>query len=319
MNEEYEGLAIQEARKLVQDKMNRTGMVSRLIEFGITPKLTRWAFMKDGKPTLDVGIAYMMFIDKDTYCVGMYHLPTKRILISQLSLGPGGAPGLTRFAHQMDECQSADDFYERLPKLVDAFIAAQEEYDKTTETHRVNEYVRTCIQKTKTKMSDYFEKCLQQRLKNGIGSTTDCETVEEMEAKLMSADWSPWIDNEGVLSPCCKAFFTEDISGYHGMLDINQFPDDALCYFNDFKKTGFLSLCMKTDKRERVNFTILIIGPEEGIGDCMYTFHPGNPVPASTFKSGELNEEGQKKAYQDGDTITVKEAKEIGFKHIKAE
>ena len=319
MNEEYEGLAIQEARKLVQDKMNRTGMVSRLIEFGITPKLTRWAFMKDGKPTLDVGISYMMFIDKDTYCVGMYHLPTKRILISQLSFGPGGAPGLTRFAHQMDECQSADDFYERLPKLVDAFIAAKEEYDKAIDANRVNEYVRNCIQKTKANMPDYFEKCLQQRLKNGIGSTTDCETVEDMETKLMSADWSPWIDNEGVLSPCCKAFFTEDISGYHGMLDIDQFPDDALCYFNDFKKTGFLSLCMKTDKRERVNFTILIVGPEEGIGDCMYTFHPGNPVPASTFKSGELNEEGQKKSYQDGDTITVKEAKELGFKHVKAE
>lgn len=319
MNDEYEGLAIQEARKLVQDKMNRTGMVSRLIEFGITPSLSRWAFLKDGKPTLDVGIAYKMLIGSDEETVGMYHLPTKRILISQLSFGPGGAPGLTRFAHQMDECQSADDFYERLPKLVDAFIAAKEEYEKAIGANKVNEYVRNCIQKTKTKMPDYFEKCLQQRLKNGIGSTTDCETVEEMEHALMSADWSPWIDTTGVLSPCCKAFFTEDISGYHGMLDINQFPDDALCYFNDFKKTGFLSLCMKTDKRERVNFTILITGPEEGIGDCMYTFHPGNPVPASTFKSGELNEEGQKKAYKDGDTITVKEAKEIGFKHVKAE
>lgn len=51
----------------------------------------------------------------------------------------------------------------------------------------------------------------------------------------------------------------------------------------------------------------------------MYTFHTGNPVPASTFKSGELNEEGQKKAYKDGDTITVGEAKELGFKHVKAE
>lgn len=319
MNDEYEGLAIQEARKLVQDKMNRTGMVSRLIEFGITPKLTRWAFMKDGKPTLDVGIAYMKFIDDDTYCVGMYHLPTNRILISRLSMGPGGAPGLTKFAHQMDECQSADEFYERLPKLVDAFIAAKEEYDNTIGANKVTEYVRNCIQKTKTKMPDYFEKCLQQRLKNGIGSTTDCETVEEMEAKLMSAKWYPWIDAEGVLSTRCKGFLTDYITGYHGMLDINQFPDDAVCYFNDFKKTGFLSLCMKTDQRERVDFTILITGPEEGIGDCMYTFHPGNPVPASTFKSGELNEEGQKKAYQDGDTITVKEAKELGFKHVKAE
>lgn len=239
MNDEYEGLAIQEARKLVQDKMNRTGMVSRLIEFGISPKLTRWAFMKDGKPTLDVGIAYNKFIDKDTYCVGMYHIPTKRILISQLSLGPGGAPGLTKFAHQMDECQSADEFYERLPKLVEAFIAAKEEYDNTIGANKVNEYVRNCIQKTKTKMPDYFEKCLQQRLKSVL--------------------------------------------------------------------------------RERVNYTILITGPEDGIGDCMYTFHPGNPVPASTFKSGEINEEGQKKTYKDGDRITVKEAKELGFKHLKAE
>lgn len=319
MNDEYEGLAIQEARKLVQDKMNRTGMVSRLIEFGISPKLTRWAFMKDGKPTLDVGIAYNKFIDMDTYCVGMYHLPTNRILISRLSMGPGGVPGLTKFAHQMDECQSADDFYERLPKLVDAFIAAKEEYENTIGANKVNEYVRNCIQKTKTKMPDYFEKCLQQRLKNGIGSTTDCETVEEMETKLMSAKWSPWIDTEGVLSNRCKAFLTEDISGNHGMLDINQFADDVECYFSDFKNTGFLSLCVKSDLRERVNYTILITGPEDGIGDCMYTFHPGNPVPASTFKSGEINKEGQKKTYKDGDTITVKEAKEIGFKHVKAE
>lgn len=38
MNDECEGLTIQEARKLVQDTMNRTGMVSRLIEFGITQR-----------------------------------------------------------------------------------------------------------------------------------------------------------------------------------------------------------------------------------------------------------------------------------------
>ena len=103
------------------------------------------------------------------------------------------------------------------------------------------------------------------------------------------------------------------------MLDINRFTDDTVCHFRDFKNTGFLSLCMKTGQRERVGYTILIVGPEDGIGDCMYTFHPGNPLPASTFKSGEVNEEGQKKLYKDGDTITVKEAKALGFKHVKAE
>ena len=183
----------------------------------------------------------------------------------------------------------------------------------------INKYVRSCIQNTKKAMPDYFKKCLQQRLKNGIGSTTECETVDEMENRLMTANWTPWIDIENVLSPGCKAFKTEDIPGYHGMLDINRFTDDTVCYFRDFKNTGFLSLCMKTDQRERVGYTILIVGPEDGIGDCMYTFHPGDPLPASTFKSGEVNEEGQKKLYKDGDAITVKEAKALGFKHVKAE
>lgn len=160
MNDEYEGLTIQEAQKLVQDKMNRTGMVSRLIEFGISPILTRWAFVKDGKPTLDVGVAYMKFIYEDTYCVGMYHLPTNRNLISRLSIGPGGAPVLTKFAHQMDECQSADEFYERLPKLVDAFIAAKEEYDNTIGANNVNEYVRNCIQKSQNEYKEANQKKL---------------------------------------------------------------------------------------------------------------------------------------------------------------
>lgn len=158
MNDEYEGLTIQEAQKLVQDKMNRTGMVSRLIEFGISPILTRWAFMKDGRPTLDCGIAYMKFIYEDTYCVGMYHLPTNRILISRLSIGPCGAPVLTKFAHQMDECQSADEFYERLPKLVDAFIVAKEEYDNTIGANNVNEYVRNCIQKSQNEYKEANQK-----------------------------------------------------------------------------------------------------------------------------------------------------------------
>lgn len=50
----------------------------------------------------------------------------------------------------------------------------------------------------------------------------------------------------------------------------------------------------------------------------MYTFHPGNPVPASTFKAGEPNEKTGK-VYKDGDEITVAEAMELGFKHVKAE
>lgn len=182
----------------------------------------------------------------------------------------------------------------------------------------VDDFVRTCIKKTKDFDATYYEKCLKQRLKDGIGSTTDCETVEDMEKALMSAHWSVWTAPNNVISPGCVAFVTKDIPGYHGMLDINQIPDGTVCHFRDVKNTGFLSLCTKTDTKKRVNFTVLIAGPED-IGYIMYTFHPGEPVPASTFKSGELNESAQTEVYNDGDVITVKTAKELGFKLVKAE
>lgn len=181
-----------------------------------------------------------------------------------------------------------------------------------------NKQIYDLIQKTKKVLPDYFKSCLQQRLATGIGSTTDYTTVEDLENALMTANWSPWIDTAGVLAPGCRAVITTDISGHHGMLDLADFNPDDVCHFNDFKKTGFLSLCINTDKRQDVGFTILISGPEEGLGEVVYTFHPGNPVPASTFKVGDVHEETGK-AYKDGDEITVAEAMKLGFKHVKAE
>lgn len=181
-----------------------------------------------------------------------------------------------------------------------------------------NKQIYDLIQKTKNALPGYFNSCLKQRLSNGLGSTTDYTSVEDLEKALMNANWSPWIDSTGVLTPGCSAVITTDIHGHHGMLNLSDFSPDDACHFRDPKNTGFLSLCIKTDKRQDVDFTILIIGPEEGIGDVMYTFHPGNPVQASTFKSGETNEKTGK-TYKDGDEITVAEAMNLGFKHVKAE
>ena len=125
-----EGMEIGRVNELIQAKMNETGLVTRLIEHGITPKLVRPVYMDHGTPTADIGIRLLKFVDavKDVCVVGMYHLPTSRIMISRVSFGPGGVPGLTRFAHQMDECKSADDFYEKLPKLLEDYKDARVEY-----------------------------------------------------------------------------------------------------------------------------------------------------------------------------------------------
>lgn len=121
---------VNELNELIQAKMNETGLATRLIEHGITPKLVSYVYMDHRTPTADIGIWFIKFVDavKDDCVVGMYHLPTSRIMISRVSFGPGGVPGLTRFAHQMDECKSADGFYEKLPKLLEDYKNSRVEY-----------------------------------------------------------------------------------------------------------------------------------------------------------------------------------------------
>ena len=118
-----EGLAYQAANDLARDTMERTGMAWRMTEFGIAPMFSTWAFLDHGKPTMNAGILFTL---EDGTCVGMYHFHTKKILISRIGFGPGGVPGLTRFAHQMDECDSAADFFNRLPALIDAYGKCRE-------------------------------------------------------------------------------------------------------------------------------------------------------------------------------------------------
>ena len=133
----------------------------------------------------------------------------------------------------------------------------------------INKYVRSCIQNTKKAMPDYFKKCLQQRLKNGIGSTTECETVDEMENRLMTANWIPWIDVENVLSPGCKAFKTKDIPGYHGMLDNYKAAENLEALSKDIRRAldmetrvQLLNMYIPLYVAWRVNFAKFVRGTE---------------------------------------------------------
>lgn len=180
----------------------------------------------------------------------------------------------------------------------------------------INSYVRTCIKNLKDLEPDYYAKCLEQRLMTGIGSTTECTTIQEMENDLMEANWEPWDDKNNVLSPGCKGFITYDIPGEYGMIDLDTLDPNTEVFFKDFKNTGMLSLCVDSNKRTPVDFTILIIGNENG-KDVMFTFHPGEPVPASTFAAGDKESGGS--GYMSGDKITVADAMKLGFKRAKAE
>jgi len=112
----------QAKKKIIDDVIKAAKIGERLSKHHLHPDFRSWAYLNHGKPTLDTGI---LFLTDDGHCVGMYHLTDCSLMISRIGFGPGGVAGLTQFAHQMDTCDSADDFFERLPELLKAYEACK--------------------------------------------------------------------------------------------------------------------------------------------------------------------------------------------------
>jgi hypothetical protein len=180
-----------------------------------------------------------------------------------------------------------------------------------------NQYVWHAIQRTKQHDPEYFKKCLEQRLCNGKGSVTEFTSVKDLEYALMHHSWYKY--DHPAVAPGCRAFKTKGIRGWIGMAPLKELAPYRECTMMDVKGTGTLSLVL-TDpigreiKRWFVDYSVLIVG-DDGYGACMFTFHPGDPVPPSTLASDGSNELGLK----DGDKITVGEAIAKGFVHAKVQ
>lgn len=177
-----------------------------------------------------------------------------------------------------------------------------------------NQYVWHAIQRTKEHDPEYFKKCIEQRLCNGKGSVTDYVHAEDLERALLNVAWYKY--DHPAVAPGCRAFKTGAIRGWLGMAPLKELDPRRECTLLDVKGTGTLSLVL-TDPiayihRWFVDYTVIIIG-DDGYGACMFTFHPGDPVPPSTLASDGSNKFGLK----DGDKITVGKALELGFVHAK--
>lgn len=177
-----------------------------------------------------------------------------------------------------------------------------------------NQYVWHAIQRTKQHDPEYFRKCIEQRLCNGKGSVTDFVHAEDLERALMNCDWYKY--DHPAVAPGCLAFKTGAICGWLGMAPLKELDPNLMCTMMDVKGTGTLSLVL-TDPLACVNrwfvaYTVIIIG-DDGYGACMFTFHPGDPLPPSHLSSDGSNELGLK----EGDKLTVGKAIELGFVHAK--
>ena len=185
--------------------------------------------------------------------------------------------------------------------------------------------------------TNYLDSTLRQRLGGieGADSWFENMTEDELLEKLVSTDaelteFTP----EGAFPGC--TYYKINIPGKNGIVDLDELPENSPLFLSiTHAGTGRLSVSTTQkvpakDERE----TTIILGDEEGVGEIMFTLHPGLPVAPSDLtiegleeqypelkdiiegKSSELLAEGK-----DRDEvvlqITREQAKSLGFDMAK--
>ena len=153
--------------------------------------------------------------------------------------------------------------------------------------------------------SGYWEKTLQQRLSTGAGSIVlGYDSVEELEKAILTADWVEY--THPALMEGCVAFSTQNLTGLLGVVELASLPPETVVTLDDRKNTGKVSAVVKGVRGEKVDYTVIILGVEDG-NEVVFTLHPGDPVYPSKVPAEGL----------DGKQVTVNQAISMGLTTVK--
>lgn len=117
------------------------------------------------------------------------------------------------------------------------------------------------------------------------GSFFDDLTPEEVESQVGSVTWEEY-DHPAVAAPA-RAYISRAMGGTLGVVRIEDVPDEATLYWSDPKDTGKVELvwdrggsyfALPSSEAEHV---VILIGPDNDGFDCVWTFHPGDPIAPS--------------------------------------
>lgn len=139
------------------------------------------------------------------------------------------------------------------------------------------------------------------------GSVIPDVTQEQLEELLLAAEWQSY-DHPNLMED--SVAFTATISGQMGLVNLRDLPGDTLVTLEDPKGTGKVSAVVSGVPEEMVEFTIIILGPDEDSEhnpipdtETVWTFHPGAPIRPS-----QINAQGVS-----GQTVSAEEAITMGF------
>lgn len=141
------------------------------------------------------------------------------------------------------------------------------------------------------KDTNYLDITLQSRL-NGIGAGSWYEnmTEEQLLEAITSAELTQFVPE--VAMEGCK-YYKANIPGKNGITNIEDLPEESPLYLSiTHAGTGRLSVSTteKVPAKDETETTI-ILGYEKGVGEVMFTMHPGLPIPPSDLTIDKLKEE----------------------------
>ena len=177
-------------------------------------------------------------------------------------------------------------------------------------------------------MNPHLDSTLKQRLNGieGAGSWYEGMTEEELLDRIILGDTELKEYNPEGAWPGC-AYLKLNIPGKNGIRFIDDLPKESPLYLSIVHRgTGRFSV-ETTEKVQAIDEkeTTIILGEENGVGEVLFTLHPGDEVRPSPLtieallsKFPELNRELEGK---DGQTIvlqiTREQAKALGFDMAK--
>lgn len=170
--------------------------------------------------------------------------------------------------------------------------------------------IHAAIDATKASDAAYWERCCAQRdprSPDAAGSILDLRPgyTGNIEDVLRACEWSEY-PHPDVL-PIAKAFRTFDIQGRMGLVALADLPADTKVFLRDPKGTGKAEACVVHALGTKVPFVTAILGPADGGGECLWTFHPGPPIMPSTVPTPPASEA----------EITAAQATALGLKWAK--
>ena len=167
--------------------------------------------------------------------------------------------------------------------------------------------IMPAIENTKKFLPDHWQKCLDQRSGRcgfAAGSIYPRWTQKRIEVELLAGHWVEYAHPS--IMAGCRAFKAQ-IPGRFGIVNLSTLPIETMVTLDDRKNTGKVSCVVRGVRGEMVDFTVIILGMEDGV-EIVYTFHPGDPINPSQV----LCESGMH-----GKEITVAEALAMGLETVK--